>query len=317
MNLGGRENSDTTLPPTAGLRHLTRKAVILNSADKIKGIIGMDRTVIKSNGSNWFGSNAYTDPTIPVDREMGVGELDANRAVQQLTAGKHRGTVPNIGWDYFYQDDPFIPNKYTLSLNAGDWVSATLVWDRDVFLNSPFDFYQPGDEFLDFGFANLDLYLVPAGQGIEQAVASSTSAAWNLEHIFAKVPDAGPYELWVTTTEINPVYYALAWWAGADERGAPGDLNKDGKVDSADYVVWRKTDGSTDSYNDWRTNFENTSGSGSSFASVPEPPLVGLAFIGLLILRRCKSRVPGDGSNRPRAETTTGMLPRRLQNLAA
>ena len=35
----------------AGHQHLTQKAVILNSADKIKGIIGMDRTVLKfSNG---------------------------------------------------------------------------------------------------------------------------------------------------------------------------------------------------------------------------------------------------------------------------
>ena len=133
---------------TNGNRHLTKKAVILNSADKIKGIIGMDRTVLKyttgpeSSAVNWFGTDAYSDAAIPVDREMGVGELDAKRAVQQFDGGEHGpGAVPTIGWDYDFQNDPFVPNRYTLSLNKGDFVSATLVWDRNVFLNFGSDTY--------------------------------------------------------------------------------------------------------------------------------------------------------------------------------
>ena len=258
-------------------RHQTMKAVILNSADKIKDIIGMERTVVKTGGSNWFGTDAHSDPAIPVDREMGVGHLNAKRAVDQHDAGEFPpGGVPDRGWDYFFQDDPFIPNKYTLSLEEDDYVSTTLVWDREVFLNSPFLEYQRGDEFIDFGFANLDLYLVPAGQGIEQAVASSTSTAWNLEHIFAQVPAAGNYELQVWIGELNQVFYALAWWAGADERGAPGDFNKNGSVDAGDYVVWRKYDGSEEGYDEWRANYGNPSGSGSSLASVPEPATFAL-----------------------------------------
>jgi hypothetical protein len=243
----------------------------------------MDRTVTKSDKSRWQINH---DPTIPVDREMGVGELDAKRAVDQLAAGQHGlGSVPNIGWDYRAADDPFIPNKYTLTLNKGDFVSATLVWDRDVFLNSPFTEYQRGDEFIDAGFANLNLYLVPAGQGIDQAVASSTSTAWTLEHIFHSVPAAGNYELWVTVEpDLNPIPYALAWWAGADTRGKPGDFNNDGKVDSADYIVWRKSDGSNEGYGDWRANFGTIySGSGSSLASVPEPSTLGIGFVALVL----------------------------------
>jgi hypothetical protein len=55
--------------------------------------------------------------------------------------------------------------------------------------------------------------------------------------------------------------------------GLDGDFNNDGKVDAADYVVWRKTDGSQEGYNEWRTNFGRTSGSGSALgsAAVPEP----------------------------------------------
>ncbi len=270
-----------------GRRHQTMKAVILNSADKIKDIIGMERTVVKRDGNHWFGTAAHSDPNIPVDREIGVGHLNANRAVQQHAGGQHGpGGVPDRGWDYFFQDNPLIPNTYTLSLDAGDFVSATLVWDREIFLNSPFLEYQRGDEFIDFGFANLDLYLVPAGLGIGQAVASSTSTAWNLEHIFASVEDAGNYEIWVTTNESVAVPYGLAWWAGADDRPPAGDFNSDGSRNAADYVVWRSNDGSQQGYDEWRANFGNMSGSGTS-ASVPEPSgFALLAVAGTLLLCR-------------------------------
>ena len=64
-----------------------------------------------------------------------------------------------------------------------------------------------------------------------------------------------------------------------------GDYNSDGKVDAADYVVWRRTDGSPAGYNVWRSNFGAMSGSGSGFdggTSVPEP--AGIVLIGILIV---------------------------------
>ncbi len=71
-----------------------------------------------------------------------------------------------------------------------------------------------------------------------------------------------------------------------------GDFNNDGRVDAADYAVWRKSDGTQGGYNQWRTNFGRTSGSGSSIAdaaSVPEPisaALVIVAAVTCLIGRR-------------------------------
>jgi hypothetical protein len=57
-----------------------------------------------------------------------------------------------------------------------------------------------------------------------------------------------------------------------------GDYDRDGTVDAADYVVWRKTDGTQDGYNPWRANFGQTIGSGVALPSaeplpiaVPEP----------------------------------------------
>jgi probable HAF family extracellular repeat protein len=57
----------------------------------------------------------------------------------------------------------------------------------------------------------------------------------------------------------------------------PGDFNDDGRVDAADYIVWRKGLGTTytpSEYNLWRTHFRQTAGSGtgaSASAAVPEP----------------------------------------------
>ena len=38
----------------------------------------------------------------------------------------------------------------------------------------------------------------------------------------------------------------------------PGDFNDDGTVDAADYVVWRKNDGTQIDYDKWRANFGRT-----------------------------------------------------------
>jgi hypothetical protein len=58
----------------------------------------------------------------------------------------------------------------------------------------------------------------------------------------------------------------------------PGDFNFDGKVDGADYVVWRKNEWSQGQFDVWRANFGAMAGGGSGSAggsptqsSVPEP----------------------------------------------
>jgi hypothetical protein len=76
--------------------------------------------------------------------------------------------------------------------------------------------------------------------------------------------------------------------------GLSGDHNGDGKVDAADYVVWRKNPGAfPDGYNLWRANFGNPpgAGSGSSLGGspVPEPStllLSSLMLTGCAMMRR-------------------------------
>lgn len=83
----------------------------------------------------------------------------------------------------------------------------------------------------------------------------------------------------------------------------PGDYNNNGLVDAADYVIWRKTNGTAtqlqnevsgvtpgqvtqEDYDAWRARFGNTSGSGGgaldgSGGSVPEPASVLLILLGV------------------------------------
>jgi hypothetical protein len=57
----------------------------------------------------------------------------------------------------------------------------------------------------------------------------------------------------------------------------PGDTNGDGSVDVADYVAWRKSDGSPEGYAAWRTHFGELTGLGaameasSNAIALPEP----------------------------------------------
>jgi arylsulfatase A-like enzyme len=63
------------------------------------------------------------------------------------------------------------------------------------------------------------------------------------------------------------------------------DFNRDGFIDAADYVAWRKNGGTVDQYNLWRANFGTTAGSGSGATidspstQVPEPATAVLLLL--------------------------------------
>jgi T5SS/PEP-CTERM-associated repeat protein len=62
----------------------------------------------------------------------------------------------------------------------------------------------------------------------------------------------------------------------------PGDFNGNGVVDGADYVVWRKIDGTQTGYETWRAHFGQTAGSGSvanSNDAVPESATLVLLIL--------------------------------------
>jgi hypothetical protein len=76
----------------------------------------------------------------------------------------------------------------------------------------------------------------------------------------------------------------------------PGDYNGDGKVDAADYVLWRKNNiNGSQGYTDWRANFGNSlpgngSGSLASLSGVPEPAAYLLVAILIAIVGLTRRR---------------------------
>jgi hypothetical protein len=82
----------------------------------------------------------------------------------------------------------------------------------------------------------------------------------------------------------------------------PGDYNENGRVDAADYVLWRKNPGAFGGdpagYNTWRMNFDRTSGSGAgTAAAIPEPAALWSISCGVLVVCAWISRKRREGGS--------------------
>lgn len=211
---------------TDSRRHEVMKAVLLNSAEKIKdsgnGLnLGMSRTILSKDNLTWLDSDAFKDPKIPLDYQMGAGQLNAFRAYQQFSPGQWEATaaVPSIGWDYAtVEASSFKDYVLDKPVKEKSFVSLTLAWNRLVELqdknqNNAFDV---GESFRDRGLNHLELYLMPVDENdTSKNVCSSISEVDSVQHIFCPVPTAGRYKIRVQyRQQVNEPSqpYALAWW---------------------------------------------------------------------------------------------------------
>lgn len=228
-------------------QHQVMKAVLMNSADKIQGALGMRKTILKRDGtSTWIDSDAYTNIVIPLDLEMGTGQLNARRALNQFSSGKvpppQAGTVRNIGWDYNTvsngQDKVYRLGR----LRAGSYISVTLTWDRTVHLNDTNlnSQYDMGETFTATPISDLDLRLSRTSGGLPPR-ADSASSHDNVEHIFFQLPADmnDDYEFRVRHFSSGSSAYSVAWWSEGVPAAQPGrvgdrvwrDLDRDGVQD--------------------------------------------------------------------------------------
>jgi hypothetical protein len=244
--------------------HLVMKAVLMNSADKlsllnkdfeeIKGEIkGRDRaekTIYKKKGKETWADSPAADNAqgvedkLPLDPELGAGQLNVKRALTQLTyewKGKQGpGNVQEpIGWDYNSIEGTKAKEKvYSLGwLKADTTFAATLTWDRivnlvkatkhsDPEMKNTYEDDSKGTDFLKAEpLTNLDLYLVKKGDWAKEKFEyGSVSKLDNIQHIFFRIRDTAEYELHVVQRSDvgNATDYGLAWWGvrGAKPPGA-------------------------------------------------------------------------------------------------
>ncbi len=203
------------------------RAVLLNSADKVAdrgngNYLDMARTLLSKGNDTWFESEAFANPAVPLDIEVGAGHLNAFRAYQQFSPGQWNptATVPARGWDYNTVTVQANRQDYLLDapLRGGSFASVTLSWQRHVELNdrNGNDRYDVGENFSDRGINNLDLYLLPAeSDSTAASICTSTSTVDNVEHFFCPIPATGRYKIRVQYSgQVNEPSqpYGLAWW---------------------------------------------------------------------------------------------------------
>ncbi|MCS6814533.1 MAG: S8 family serine peptidase [Cyanobacteria bacterium] len=214
-------------------RHEVMKAVLLNAADKLmdagNGLaLGMQRTVVDRSGRTWLESDAYRDPNIPLNIQMGTGHLNAFRAYQQFSAGQWQSDslAPAIGWDYSVvsaantaTEPQFRDYVLKQPLQKGSYISVTLAWNRQVDLidTNGNQQYDLGESFRDRGLNNLNLYLMRIDDtSNSQAIWASTSDVDSVEHLFYQIPATGRYKIRVQyQTQVNDATqpYGIAWWS--------------------------------------------------------------------------------------------------------
>jgi phospholipase/lecithinase/hemolysin len=210
-----------------------------------------------------------TNMSTPVNRlATDIGRL--------ITAGARNFLVPNLpllGYTPRYNGNPTTLATYNTRTEQFNTALATMLDGLEA--NNP----------------AISLYRFDVALLFTQALANP--AAFALTNVTqAAAPGLEPGDTSYDTSQIaaNPNEYMF--WDDLHPTAAvhailgqralelftlPGDFNRDGTVDAADYVVWRKGLGTTYTEADyvvWQTRFGAAAGGGSSaasFAAVPEP----------------------------------------------
>jgi hypothetical protein len=229
-------------------KHQVMKAVLLNSADKIKddgsvvpvgNALGMEKTIFinAAGGNTWLNSPAYTSNAIPLDTNVGAGALNANRAVKQYAAAEHDpGNIPLIGWDHQFFSGGQNEYFFTTPLVGNSFISATLAWDRAVTLNdngadgtaSTSDpgegdgLFTRGESLAAGTLVDLDLSLYRKDGANQYTLLTdfSNGSVDSVEHIFYQLTTGGDYMLRVSQVgSSTEVEYGFAWWAVPEPTG--------------------------------------------------------------------------------------------------
>lgn len=289
---------------------LTARNIFLGDFDSSSGTMKISGGTLNLAGNFSVGaalaSNAAPDRVEPTGANGPQGQaLDANGA---LIVSGTAGTI-NVGGNFLanpndkssFRRDPFI---------AGADNSSTLTFE--IFNSSGTSLINvTGIADLDGAVVDVDLMsgftpTVGSTFNLIKATSFGSTGSGTTENVGTgtgytlAAEDAGRFSLAIVSALGGQVLRATYL-------GAPvlaGDYNNNGTVDAADYVVWRNNAGTSNplpndplggtigasQYNQWRSHFGQTAGSGAALGAgaVPEPGALVLAICSacLGLLRR-------------------------------
>jgi hypothetical protein len=262
---------------------------------------------LENTGQLWFGTDGESSPDQRIHFTINEGQMDLTGGGIPIENGEMTGLGGTVGDLLFFYDysetlalaDPVRAHNEEFVINFTGPGSITVDSAGIRVLRQP----APEDPSPDTG------PVIPA-DWTGRDVQVSYEELWNLGILQANGlsgktgtrfgDGAGPQTLQpatfstffsVTGTPGTDNYILTSLIEATPEPGLDGDFDGDGDVDAADYVVWRKTDGTPAGYSEWRTNFGRPPGSGSALgaSAVPEPSaliLLAAAAAGIGCLRR-------------------------------
>jgi phospholipase/lecithinase/hemolysin len=244
----------------------------------------------------YAGANDFLGGQTNVNVPLNSLVNDISRLV---VAGARQFLVPNLpllGFTPRFNNNPTLAaqlNAMSTQFNAG----LDMALDALAAGNLELTFFRldVADVFADavadaaaFGLSNVEDSAAP---GLEPGAST-----YNTSQIAA---NADQYLFWDEVHPTASVHAVLAERARVLLLGRLGDFNNDGTIDAADYVVWRKNDGTQESYDAWRANFGTSLGVGSGSvlpsaeplsAAAPEPATVILMILAAVGWSLCRRR---------------------------
>lgn len=245
----------------------------------------------KSNGGagNNTAAHATSLGTILAGNTKSVGSA-ANVASQVISAtATDFVSISNV------DDTDF----YSFSVTSPSLLNATLTPRGGVFTQGAADYNETPTSFNANARNNLALTIISTNGSTVLSTMDANAAGIAESIANLSLPSAGTYYAKITGADDTIQLYELSLSIAA--AALPGDYNRDGAVDAADYVIWRNSegqsvvagsgaDGNSDGqitgadFSMWRAHFGQTAGAGSgdilAGAAVPEPTLTLLAISG-------------------------------------
>jgi hypothetical protein len=221
-------------------------------------------------GGNITGFGTITTPNNSARPLINNGHITGSSAAQRITLP---GYVKGVGtFDNVNVTGTFSPGLSPTILSVGNIAfspTSTLIMELGgTTPGSGYDQLQSASAITLSGTLQISLingFVPAAGQTFDLFDSATLSGAFS-SVVLPTIPGIS----WDTSQLASGMLSAIP--------GLPGDFNNNGKVDAADYVVWRNNPGGfpADAYTTWRSHFGQTAGSGTELNNVPEPAALSL-----------------------------------------